>query len=79
MHKNQSHIVCCSQSQVFPASTVKPCGVHKANKVDRITCARTGWKVRYVTGRAEDKRGVCVEASSASQQSRSRSLVWFCI
>ncbi|KAM3175414.1 hypothetical protein ACTXT7_008560 [Hymenolepis weldensis] len=32
-------------------------GVHKANKADRITCARTGWKVRYVTGRIENKRG----------------------
>ncbi|KAM3171702.1 hypothetical protein ACTXT7_016090 [Hymenolepis weldensis] len=33
------------------------CGVHKANKADRITCARTGWKVRYVTGRIENKCG----------------------
>ncbi|KAM3171383.1 hypothetical protein ACTXT7_016728 [Hymenolepis weldensis] len=36
------------------------CGVRNANKADRITCARTGWKVPYVTGRVEDKRGrVC--------------------
>ncbi|KAM3172627.1 hypothetical protein ACTXT7_014157 [Hymenolepis weldensis] len=36
---------------------VTPCGVHKVNKADRIKCARTGWKVRYVTGRIENKRG----------------------
>ncbi|KAM3180908.1 hypothetical protein ACTXT7_015392, partial [Hymenolepis weldensis] len=33
------------------------CGAHKANKADRITCARTGWKVHYVIGRVENKRG----------------------
>ncbi|KAM3178634.1 hypothetical protein ACTXT7_002190 [Hymenolepis weldensis] len=33
------------------------CGVHKANKADRITYARTSWKVRYVTGCIENKRG----------------------
>ncbi|KAM3182261.1 hypothetical protein ACTXT7_012747 [Hymenolepis weldensis] len=48
------------------------CGVHKADKVDRITCARTGWKVRYVTSRVENKRGVRAETSSANQRSRSQ-------
>ncbi|KAM3186253.1 hypothetical protein ACTXT7_004710 [Hymenolepis weldensis] len=36
-------------------SKYRAVGVHKANKADRIACARTGWKVRYVTGRVEDK------------------------
>ncbi|KAM3171279.1 hypothetical protein ACTXT7_016933, partial [Hymenolepis weldensis] len=45
--------------------------LHKANRTDRITCARTGWKVRYATGRVENKRGVRTETSSANQRSRS--------
>ncbi|KAM3177678.1 hypothetical protein ACTXT7_004060 [Hymenolepis weldensis] len=40
---------------------------HNANKADRITCARTGWKVRYVTGHVEDKcRRACRDLLSQS-------------
>ncbi|KAM3171610.1 hypothetical protein ACTXT7_016283 [Hymenolepis weldensis] len=42
------------------------CGVHKTNKADRITCAKIGWKVWYVTGGAENKRGVRAETSSVN-------------
>ncbi|VUZ46992.1 unnamed protein product, partial [Hymenolepis diminuta] len=48
------------------------CGVHNANKADRITCARAHHgKCEHVTGRVEIKRGVCAETSPTNHQSRS--------